>query len=722
MGLSLSNNAQTILGKRYLKKNDKGEPAETPEDLFRRVAKAVAEADRIFDPDADVAETEKTFYRLMTSLLFLPNSPTLMNAGRRLGQLAACFVLPVEDSMESIFETLKHTAMIHKSGGGTGFSFSRIRPKADIVISTAGISSGPISFMTVYDMATETVKQGGTRRGANMGILRVDHPDVEAFIEAKRQPDKLNNFNISVAVTDTFMAALKNDTDYELVNPRSGKIVEKQSATRIFDKIVQSAWQTGEPGVIFIDRINAKNPTPALGDIESTNPCGEQPLLPYESCTLGSINLSRMVTKGAVDYSRLKKTIHQAVHFLDNVVEINVYPLQRIEQMSKGNRKIGLGVMGFADLLIQLKMPYDSKEALALAHELMAFIQAESKSASAALARQRGNFPNYGGSIYDTPGTPHMRNATTTTIAPTGTISLIADTASGIEPIFAIAHVRHVLDGKKLAQTHPLFIDMAKQHDFYTKDLIEKVSGKGSVQEIAHMPDWAKAVFKTAHEIPAVHHVNIQAAFQAHTDNAVSKTINFSTAASIEDIKAAYIQAYDSGCKGLTIYRYGSREDQVLRIGEEEKEATHIVPRPRPERTRGLTQRIGTGCGNLYVTVNYDEQGMCEVFAQMGKTGGCASSQIEAAGRLTSLALRSGIKVEAIIKQLVGIRCPSPTWRNGGMVLSCPDAIAQVLKNLENTELTDNSSMMGVCPECGDVIVHAEGCMVCHSCGFSKCS
>ena len=722
MGLALSKNAEIILEKRYLKKNEKGETIETAEDLFTRVAKAISEIDRVFLPSADVAQTEKKFFQLLTSLRFLPNSPTLMNAGRRLGQLAACFVLPVEDSMESIFETLKHTAMIHKSGGGTGFSFSRIRPKEDIVISTAGISSGPISFMAVYDMATETVKQGGTRRGANMGILRVDHPDIEAFIDVKNEPDKLNNFNISVALTDDFMKALKEDTDYDLVNPRSGETTKKISAARIFDKIVQSAWNSGEPGVIFIDRINAANPTPEIGEIESTNPCGEQPLLPYESCTLGSINLSKMVTKGKVNYTRLKNTIHQSVHFLDNVVEANKYPLDRIEEMSKGNRKIGLGVMGFADLLIQLNIPYGSDKAVELAEAIMAFIQKESKAASAALAKIRGNFSFYPSSIYDQPQTPLMRNATTTTIAPTGTISLIADTTSGIEPIFAVSHVRHVLDGKKLPQTHPLFVDMAKKHKFYAKALIDEIAETGSVQSIDAVPDWVKKIFKTSLEITAEHHIRIQAAFQKYTDNAVSKTINFPKSATVEDIKDAYIQAYESGCKGLTIYRYGSRENQVLQIGEEDIEAAHIVPRPRPERTRGLTQRIGTGCGNLYVTVNYDEQGMCEVFAQMGKTGGCASSQIEAAGRLTSLALRSGIKVDAIIKQLVGIRCPSPTWRNGGMVLSCPDAIAQVLKNLDNTELEESLTMMGVCPECGDVIVHAEGCMVCHSCGFSKCS
>ncbi|MBA3028100.1 MAG: vitamin B12-dependent ribonucleotide reductase [Desulfobacteraceae bacterium] len=727
MALSLAENAKIILEKRYLKKDGQGKVIEKPEDLFKRVSKTIADADKIFDPEVEIAETENAFHRMLTEFCFLPNSPTLMNAGRRLGQLAACFVLPVEDSMESIFETLKHAAMIHKSGGGTGFSFSKIRPKDDIVLSTAGISSGPLSFMKVYDMATETVKQGGTRRGANMGILRVDHPDIEAFIDVKNQQDRLNNFNISVAITDAFMGALEKDSDYDIINPRSGKIFKKLSAPYIFNKIVTSAWNSGEPGVLFIDRINEFNPTPNLGNIESTNPCGEQPLLPYESCTLGSINLAKMVSGGKVDLKKLKATIGHAIHFLDNVIEVNRYPLKKIEDMSKGNRKIGLGVMGFADLLIKLGIPYDSDEAVVRAEDIMSFIQKESKTASATLAKKRGNFSFYSKSRYDRPDTLFMRNATTTTIAPTGTISLLADTSSGIEPIFAVCHTRHVLDGKTLIQTHPLFVQLAKEHKFYSKQLIMDIAEKGSVQHLAEIPHQIKELFKTSHEISAQQHVRIQSAFQKHTDNAVSKTINFPNSASENEIRQAYIQAYQSGCKGLTIYRYGSRDKQVLNIGEKSPEtlrpcSSEIVPRPRPERTSGMTQRITTGCGNLYVTVNYDEQGMCEVFAQMGKTGGCASSQIEAAGRLASLALRSGIKVDAIIKQLVGIRCPSPAWRNGGMVLSCPDAIAHVLKNVTHSELSETGGMLGVCPECGNVLVHAEGCMVCHSCGFSKCS
>ncbi len=721
MKIPLSNNAGIILEKRYLKKDKDGKATETPEDMFIRVAKHIASADSLFDSFFDVEKTEKKFLSLLTNLWFLPNSPTLMNAGRRLGQLAACFVLPIEDSMDSIFETLKHTAMIHKSGGGTGFSFSRIRPEKDIVLSTAGISSGPVSFMNVFDVATETVKQGGTRRGANMGILRVDHPDIESFINLKNDKGVLNNFNISVALTQKFMDALEKDSEYDLINPRTDQAVRSVSAGKIFDSIVHSAWLTGEPGIIFIDRINRDNPAPHLGNIEATNPCGEQPLLPYESCTLGSINLSGMVSGKAINYNRLKKIVHDSVHFLDNVVEINKYPLPRIEKMSKGTRKIGIGVMGFADMLIKLEIPYDSDEAPSEAEKVMSFISEESKIASAALAKKRGNFSFYEGSIYDNPRTPHMRNATTTTIAPTGTISIIAGTSSGIEPIFAIAQVRRVLEGKSLSEINPLFVEISKKEGFYNNNLIQDISEGRSIQDIKTVPDNIKALFKTSHEISPEQHIKIQAAFQKYTDNAVSKTVNFSSGALRGDIAKVYLLAHKNGCKGVTIYRYGSRDQQVLSIGAENEDSVKIAPRPRPERTVGTTERIKTGCGKLYVTINSDDKGMSEVFAQMGKTGGCASSQIEAAGRLISLALRSGIKVEAVIKQLTGIRCPSPSWQNGEMVLSCPDAIARVLKNKTNFSLIESGAMIGVCPECNGVITHQEGCIVCHSCGYSRC-
>ncbi len=722
MGISLSQNAEAVLKRRYLKKDSLGRVIETPADLFARVAGSIAQADAVFDDKADLKKTEKKFFKIMSNIWFLPNSPTLMNAGHRLGQLAACFVLPIEDSMDSIFETLKHTAMIHKSGGGTGFSFSKIRPANDIVQSTAGVSSGPVSFMSVYDIATETVKQGGTRRGANMGVLRVDHPDIEAFIQSKTDPDRLNNFNISVAVTDQFMNALEKGLEYELINPRTGDSVASVPAKQIFDMIVDSAWLSGEPGIIFIDRINAANHTPLLGKIEATNPCGEQPLLPHESCTLGSINLSAMVTGNNLNFDRLKQTIRAAVHFLDNVIEINQYPLPIIESLSKRTRKIGLGVMGFADMLIKLEIPYDSDKAVEQAEMVMSCILQESRKASADLAKKRGNFPAYKDSCFNHASTPYMRNATTTTIAPTGTISIIAGASSGIEPLFALAYTRSVLDKKKLAELHPVFAEKAKKEGFFNPDLAKVLSVTGSIRQVDQMPDNFKKIFVTAHDISTEWHIRIQAAFQKYTDNAVSKTINLSFDAMPEDIERAYLSAYHLGCKGITIYRYGSRDRQVLNIEPAGNGTEKIAPRPRPARTHGVTERISTGCGKLYVTTNYDGKGMCEVFAQMGKTGGCASSQIEAAGRLISLALRSGVQVEAIIKQITGIRCPSPAWQDGKMVLSCPDAIARVLKNLLGYNFVEKSHMMGICPECDGILARMEGCLICHACGFSKCS
>ncbi len=722
MALELTQNAQIVLKKRYLIKDDTGRPVENPEELFWRVALAIAQPDALYEGPDKVQETARKFSKLMTSLDFMPNSPTLMNAGRQLGQLSACFVLPVDDSIDSIFEAIKHAAMIHKSGGGTGFSFSRIRPENDKVLSTQGVASGPVSFMSVFDVATETIKQGGTRRGANMGILRVDHPDILKFITCKNDNLRMTNFNISVAVTDVFMRAVETGSDYSLLNPRTRKEVEKLSARDVFDEIVQSAWKNGEPGIIFIDAMNRDNPTPQLGQIESTNPCGEQPLLPYESCNLGSINLANMFAGGHIDYERLKTVVWGVVHFLDNVIEANKYPLAKIEELTRANRKIGLGVMGFADLLIALGIPYNSEEAVETAEELMGFIGKESKAASAYLGKMRGNFPNYQGSVYDSPVTPFMRHATTTTIAPTGTISIIAGCSSGIEPIFAISFVRKVLDGEELVEAHPLFRKIAQERGFYSEELMKRIAQKGSIKDFAEIPEDVRRVFVVSHDVEPSWHIRIQAAFQKHTDNAVSKTINFPFSASPEEVYQAYISAFELGCKGLTIYRDGSREAQVLNI-QRKTQYPQVEPRPRPDMTTGITERVNTGCGKLYVTINSDEYGFCEVFAQMGKAGGCAYSQIEATSRLISLALRSGVKVESVIKQLVGIRCPSPTWRNGEQVVSCSDGIAKVLKQHAHANISIGfADQMGACPDCGGAVEHESGCIVCRSCGFSRCS
>jgi ribonucleoside-diphosphate reductase alpha chain len=526
--INFSPNAVKVLEKRYLKKNEEGKVIETADVLFRRIAKTIASADLKYGKsDADVELLEEEFYSMITSLEFLPNSPTIMNAGRRLGQLSACFVLPIEDSMESIFQAVKHTAIIHKSGGGTGFSFSNLRPSGDIVGSTKGISSGPVSFMTVFDTATEAVKQGGTRRGANMGILSVDHPDILKFITAKDYNSRFNNFNISVALTDNFMNAVKYNGEYELINPRTKKVVNKIKAREVFDLIVSHAWKNGEPGVVFMDRINACNPTPAVGSIESTNPCGEQPLLPYESCNLGSINLALMVREGAVDYQKLKRVVKRSVHFLDNVIDVNKYPIKKIEEMTLSNRKVGLGVMGWADMLIQLSIPYNSDSAKRLAEEVMEFIQKEGELASSSLAEERGVFPKHSGSIYD--GKIKRRNATVTTIAPTGTLSIIAGCSSGIEPIFAVSFVKNVMEGTKLIEVNPYFEKVSKQRGFWSRELMERIADKGTLHEFDEIPEDVKAIFVTAHDITPMEHIAMQAAFQKYVDNPVSKTVNFSS-------------------------------------------------------------------------------------------------------------------------------------------------------------------------------------------------
>ena len=1109
--IELSANALKVLQRRYLKKGENGELLETPEEMFRRVARAVAQAERLYNPAAPVEEWERTFYGLMTSLEFLPNSPTLMNAGRELGQLSACFVLPVGDSMESIFEAIKNTALIHKSGGGTGFSFSRVRPHNDVVLSTKGVSSGPLSFMSVFDAATETIKQGGTRRGANMGIMRVDHPDILDFISAKQDDDRLNNFNISVAVTDAFMRAVEDDQEYPLINPRSGEPVRSLRARKVFKNMVTLAWKNGDPGIVFIDRINEDNPTPHLGEIESTNPCvtgetlvstddglkrivdlyegrrrpglvldsrmagerriakaarvtasgvkpvyrltthegyeirltadhrlrtargwvpacelmegdrlhlvdrkggfgssgshrlgmllgwlvgdgtmkatevilsffgdekqelapvfaglmqaevdgtqlrdrayqtggydvggrdeyrvksarfwriaeehglrpggkrkvpesvllgsedmqrgflaalftadghvsgsaeksvsvrftsvsrsllrdvqrlllnfgvpsriyegrrpaglrelpdgrggkalydcrayhdlvvsrgslrrfaddigflseakqsklltllesyrrgpyrqpftarfrslepdgmemvydvteplthsfvanglvvhncGEQPLLPYESCNLGSINLSKVVPDGHIDYGELGRVVRTAVRFLDDVIDVNRYPLPEIEQMTKKNRKIGLGVMGFADMLMRLGVPYDSDEACTLAADVMGFVHDEARAASEELARERGVFPSFEGSIYDKPGGARVRNATTTTIAPTGTISIIAGSSSGIEPLFAVSYVRaNVLDDDRMVEVHPYFEEVARRRGFYSDELMKRIAEVGSVRHLDGVPADVQRVFATAHDITPEWHIKLQAAFQKHTDNAVSKTVNFGNDATVEDVEKVYLLAFRSRCKGVTIYRDGSREEQVLNVGQTKKKREReaalggiATTRPsRPQLLTGETQRMETGCGKLFVIMNDDEYGPREVFANMGKAGGCASSNTEALGRLISLALKKGASAGEIVEQLKGIRCHVPYGLGPNATLSCADAIGKALERryvsgaaaqagaAPEPQLSFAQVAQGACPDCGGSMRHEGGCAVCNdpSCSYSKCS
>jgi ribonucleoside-diphosphate reductase alpha chain len=811
----LTDNSKVVLERRYLMKDSNGKICETPEDLFVRVAINISLADRNYDEKANIKKTAEEFYGMMSSMDFLPNSPTLMNAGRLLQQLSACFVLPVDDDMSSIMQTLYDTVMVHKSGGGTGFSFSRLRPNGSRIKTTNGTSPGPLSFIRMYNNTTEEIKQGGTRRGANMGILRVDHPDIITFIYAKQDNTAITNFNLSVGVTDKFMQAVGKNQYYNLINPHnkthytfeqlesiqnqthkdastlrisadSKKVVDIHtgddlgvirdgavllSAKKVFELIVKLAWNNGEPGIVFIDKMNEGNPTPAIGEIESTNPCGEQPLLPYESCNLGSLNLANFVKKDEFDFERLGKVVHSAVHFMDNVIDMNKYPLKQIESMTLANRKMGLGVMGFADMLMQMEIPYNSEKAIKLGEKIMKFIDDESKKASVELAKIRGVFPNFKDSIYDK-GSKNfkgrdllLRNATTTTIAPTGTISIIANASSGIEPLFAIAFKRtNILHkGDELVEVNPYFEKKMKELGLHDKELMIEVCEKGTVQEIEKIPREDRKVFVTSHDISPEYHIKMQAAFQKYTDNAVSKTVNFSHLATEEDISKVYEMAFELGCKGVTVYRDGSREEQVLNImskkdGGKEKESSkeekkeQVVKKKRPTVTFGATRRTKTGCGNLYVTINQDEKGeLFEVFNQIGKAGGCADSQAEAIGRLTSLALRSGVHAKEIIAELKGISCHRPFGFGPSRALSCADAIGKTieqhmqelglrmppppqqadLSNYTASESSDEAGagiseevrLTGACPMCGGPLVRTEGCIKCAAnCGYSECS
>ena len=770
----LTENAKVVLDRRYLSKDREGNILEDPNGMFRRVARNLSQADLNYGATEEQRQaTEDEFYEMMWRLECLPNSPTLMNAGRELQQLSACFVLPVDDALDSIFDKVKQTALIHKSGGGTGFSFTRLRPAGDVVGSTGGIASGPVSFIRAFDTATDVVKQGGTRRGANMGILNVDHPDIRTFIQSKEDGQNLNNFNISIGVTGDFMERVKSDQEYDLVNPRTGAVTGRENAREIFELAVEMAWKTGDPGLIFLDLINHYNPNPQLGKIESTNPCGEQPLLPFESCNLASVNLARMVRYQdgdvTMDWDRLASVVRTTVHLLDNVIDMNNYPIKEIEEMSKTTRRIGLGVMGFSDLLIEMGIRYDSEEGLELAEQVMGRVNQETTLASSELSHIRGTFPAWEGSVYSTHGPfgePRpMRNSAPTTIAPTGTISIIAGASSGIEPLFALSYVRNVMDNTRLVEVNPYFEAVARREGFYSEELMEQLAETGSLETL-DVPDWVKGVFRTSHDISPEWHVRMQAAFQKYTDNSVSKTINFPHHATTDDVANAYTMAYDLGCKGITVYRDGSKSGQVLSTGSTGKQDEsdsgaalaelletghpgYQTPRRRPQSIHGVTERVRTGHGNMYVTINFDEEGTpFEVFGNLGKAGGCDSAQLEAISRLVSLALRSGLDPKIVVEQLRGITC-CPAWDEGTLVRSGPDAVALAMERhmAEAVALPIQSGENGVqikllaeggngngngsngngyyqarkCPECNTPVIYQEGCLMCVTCGWNKC-
>jgi ribonucleoside-diphosphate reductase alpha chain len=689
-----SENALKILKARYLKKNQKGELLEhKPSDIFRRVSKYVANAET--KPE-DKKFWEKKFYKAMADKDFMPNSPTLTGADRGLC-LSACFVLPIKDSLEDIFETVKNSALVHKEGGGTGFDFSRIRPQGSFVKKTQGIASGPVSFLKVIDAGTEAVKQGGTRRGANMGILRVDHPDIREFIGMKLDGTTAQNFNISVSITDKFINALKNNTTYELINPVSGEVVDEIDAREIFDTIVDCAWRNGDPGIILIDNVNKKNPTSAQGPIRATNPCGEQPLHDYESCNLGSINISNFFKpelKDKFDWERFRETISMGVRFLDDVIDINIYPLVEIEKMAKSNRRIGLGIMGFADLLIKMKIRYDSEEAQKIGGKIIKFLKDEAVKNSQLLAEEKGNFPNIEKSIYKG---KKMRNAAVLTIAPTGTISRIAGCSSSVEPIFSFKTISKILDGE-IVDLHPLYQEWEENYP----------------------GDPTPGYFVTASDITPEAHLNMQETFQEYVDSAVSKTINFSNSATREDIANAYMKAFNMNLKGITVYRDGCRAIQVLnKIGED-----HPHPQKRPEALPSTTHKISTGLGNLYITVSQFNNRPFEVFCSIGKSGYSTMADAEAIGRLASLALRSGIPTTEVVNQLKGIGGSEPIFHNGALVQSIPDAIALALEaHIGEVQINkqDLNSISTTCPLCSATL-RDEKCPVCPSCGWTKCS
>lgn len=731
--LSFSTNALKVLQRRYLLKDDEGNITESPEDLLHRVANAVSKAEEKYEGNQE--EMEGKFYDMMKDLKFLPNSPTLMNAGTNVGQLSACFVLPVEDSMEGIFDSLKDAALIHKSGGGTGFSFSRLRPSNDRVHSTAGVSSGPISFMKVFDAATDVIKQGGKRRGANMGILRVDHPDVLDFIGMKADMKTLTNFNISVAITDKFMEALKNNGEYDIINPRDGQPVKKLRARMVFDIILSNAWKNGDPGLIFIDEMNKYNMTPDLGMIEATNPCGEQPLLAHESCNLGSININKFVKadKSDLDWDALKETIHLAAHFLDNVIDVNKYPIQKIADVTRSTRKIGLGIMGFADVLYQLGIKYDSEEGIAFGEKVMGFINDEAKYKSRMMADTRGTFPAYEGSVHDKNGVK-MRNACVTTVAPTGTIGMLAEASGGLEPNFAISFIKNVMDGTELVYTNKFFEDVAKKRGFYSKELMREISQVGSIQDFDEIPADVKTVFVTAQDITPEWHIKMQAAFQRHVDSSVSKTINFPTDAEIQDIEAAYILAHELGCKGVTIYRDKCRDSQVLNIGRVNKKseektvdpkvasATSAAPTTPVARTQSSLNQVAPATSTPPIATQTPTISEATPTPAVSAPTPAQEVSLPQTDNGTVAEFRAE---EFTLPPVTPLRTHKPI---GNVILkteaqvapatSVAVAVAVAEKPLTKHEIIDSKK----CPECGSAIQIAEGCMLCLGCGFSACS
>jgi ribonucleoside-diphosphate reductase alpha chain len=808
----LSPNAITVLEKRYLLKDETGAPIESPRDLFLRVARTVADADRRYGAsEAKVAGVAQDFFGLMAQRLFVPNSPTLMNAGRPLGQLSACFVLPVDDALSNgksgIYDTLRAMALVHQSGGGTGFSFSRLRPKNDIVRSTMGVASGPVSFMSLFDASTDVVKQGGTRRGANMGILRVDHPDILEFVSCKDDTSKITNFNISVAVTDAFMAAVEANGLYDLIHPKTGQVTGQLRAREVWEKIIHGAWKTGEPGVFFVDKANYYNPVPHLGAYEATNPCGEQPLLPYDVCNLGSVNLGAFVRDGALDWDSLRRVIHLSTHFLENVIDANQYPLPEITDLAQRIRRIGLGVMGLADVFVKLGVPYDSDEGVALGRRIQQFVDEEAKVESERLAAERGVFPEWERSIWGPDETAardadgerirpmrRLRNCNVTTVAPTGTISIIAGCSSGIEPLFAVAFMRNQA-GALMPDVNEDFVAIAKAEGWYSDDLMRRIAEAGHI-DFPEVPAKWQRVFVTANAIKPEWHIRMQAAFQEFNDSAISKTCNFAQDATEEYVEEIYRLAYRLNCKGVTVYRDGSREMQVLSTGSTAKkvkeghvgaatadlhgeiaelrsenerllrtvhelEAENLQrrqKRSRPEVLRGTTRRVETPLGTLYVTITEDDKGQpFEVFMTLGKAGGALMADVESLGRLISLALRSGIPIKEIYRQLRGISSDRVIGLGPNKILSVPDAVGiaierwmqekqgiqqELLPYTGQPEVAPlvaqpvsqgtprgeqmifggmQQMLSGACPDCGSQLEFAEGCMKCHVCGFSEC-